>query len=72
MAARRVKGSRKLSAREQEVLTLLSAGCTSKAIASQLHVSPNTANYHLANIYRKLGVHSRVAACNAFRRMVLT
>jgi DNA-binding CsgD family transcriptional regulator len=72
MAARRIKGPAQLSGREREVLALLSTGCTSKAIAAQLGVSRNTANYHLANIYRKLGAHNRVAACNAFRRMLLT
>ena len=35
-------------------------GKTNKEIAAQLYLSPKTIEYHLANAYRKLGVHSRV------------
>ncbi len=60
----------RLSPRELEVLALLASGVTTKDLALQLGISINTANYHLANVYRKLGVHSRVAATNAyFRRL---
>lgn len=48
------------------MLTLLSHGLTTKDLALQLGMSVNTANYHLANVYRKLGTHSRVEAANAF------
>jgi predicted ATPase/DNA-binding CsgD family transcriptional regulator len=51
-----------LTAREVEVLRLLSAGLTNAQIASQLVVSPTTVNAHLRNIYNKLDVTSRNAA----------
>ena len=57
-----------LSPREREVLALLAAGLTTKAIALRLEVSRSTAVYHLANIYRKLRVHNRVDAARMYRR----
>jgi DNA-binding CsgD family transcriptional regulator len=56
----------RLSTREREVLALLASGLTTKDLAIQLGISVNTANYHLANVYRKLGAHSRVAAANLY------
>lgn len=58
-----------LSPREREVLALLAAGMTTKAIALRLDISRSTAVYHLANIYRKLHVHNRVDAARMYRRM---
>ncbi len=51
-----------LSAREKEVLVFLARGLSNKAIAQQLYVSVRTVEGHLANIYGKLGVHSRTEA----------
>lgn len=51
-----------LTARELEVLRLLAEGRSNKAIASALSVSPRTVNFHLDNIYSKLGVTSRTEA----------
>ncbi|HEX2284479.1 MAG TPA: LuxR C-terminal-related transcriptional regulator, partial [Mycobacterium sp.] len=51
-----------LSAREQEVLTLLAAGCTNREIAERLVVSPHTVARHIEHIYAKLGVSNRAAA----------
>lgn len=51
-----------LSARELEVLTLLVAGATNKAIAAQLNLSENTVKSHLSHIFGKLGVQSRAEA----------
>jgi DNA-binding NarL/FixJ family response regulator len=51
-----------LTAREVEVLRLLSAGLTSAQIAGHLVVSLTTINAHLRNIYNKLDVSSRSAA----------
>ncbi len=56
----------RLSRREAEVLALLTHGLTTKALAIQLGISLNTANYHLSNLYRKLGTHNRVEATNAY------
>jgi DNA-binding CsgD family transcriptional regulator/signal transduction histidine kinase len=51
-----------LTTREIEVLALVADGLTNKAIASRLHVSARTVNFHLDNIYSKLGVSSRTEA----------
>jgi len=55
-------GERLLSDREREVLLLLARGEGNKQIARALRVSANTVKNHLANIYAKLGIHSRVEA----------
>jgi DNA-binding NarL/FixJ family response regulator len=47
-----------LSAREIEVLQLLIKGYSAKMIASDLHISFDTARSHLKNIYQKLHVNS--------------
>ena len=51
-----------LSARQREVLDLLSAGHSNVDIAKRLHISVNTVKFHVRVIYERLGVHSRVAA----------
>ena len=51
-----------LSAREQEVLQLVSAGLSDAEIAERLVVSPHTVHRHVANIRTKLGQPSRAAA----------
>jgi DNA-binding NarL/FixJ family response regulator len=43
----------------------LTTGITNAAIAERLHVSPGTVKKHLDNVYRTLGVHSRVQAVAA-------
>ena len=51
--------SRSLSKRELEVLTLVHGGASVNSIADTLFVQKQTVNYHLGNIYRKLGVHKK-------------
>jgi PAS domain S-box-containing protein len=51
-----------LSDREREVLRLLAAGASTKAIAKQLFISPATVRNHVANILAKLDVCSRLEA----------
>lgn len=48
-----------LSAREGEILELLSLGYRNKEIARRKDLSPHTVNSHVRNIYRKLSVNSR-------------
>ena len=48
--------------REAEVLQLLSEGASNPEIAETLHVSVSNIQYHLTNIYSKLGVRSRAEA----------
>jgi DNA-binding NarL/FixJ family response regulator len=51
-----------LTAREAEVLRLVTAGHTDRQIAAALTLSEGTVGRHLANVYNKLGVSSRAAA----------
>ena len=51
-----------LTARELEVLRLVAAGQSNRAIASALVLSEHTVARHLQNIFRKLDVSSRTAA----------
>jgi DNA-binding NarL/FixJ family response regulator len=51
-----------LSPRELEVLLLVAAGKTNKAIAGELFVSEKTVDRHVSNIFHKLNVSSRAAA----------
>ena len=54
-----------LTGREREVLTLLAAGQTNRAIADSLFISESTASVHVSNIIGKLGVSNRVEAAAA-------
>lgn len=51
-----------LTARESEVLRLVSTGLTNCAVASRLSLSEKTVARHLSNIFSKLGLSSRSAA----------
>ena len=51
-----------LSAREEEVLILLSKGYANKEIADQLSISVETVGSHLKHIYEKMHVRSRAEA----------
>ncbi|MEV6873434.1 LuxR C-terminal-related transcriptional regulator [Amycolatopsis sp. NPDC051128] len=48
-----------LSAREHEVARLAGCGLTNREIAAELFVSGKTVEYHLANVFRKLGITGR-------------
>ena len=54
--------SKDLTQRELEILALLARGQVNKEIACKLGVSENTVKAHLASIYRKLGVTTRLGA----------
>ncbi|ENO85833.1 response regulator [Thauera linaloolentis] len=51
-------GSTPLTARERQVLQLISEGHTSARIAERLHVAASTIEVHRRNIMRKLDLHS--------------
>jgi DNA-binding NarL/FixJ family response regulator len=53
-----------LSAREMEILTLLSKGYLYKEIAANLFISVGTVRQHIHNIYEKLHVQNRTEAIN--------
>jgi DNA-binding NarL/FixJ family response regulator len=51
-----------LTTREIEILQLVVAGYTNKGIAAQMYISEKTVEYHLDNIYTKVGVRTRLMA----------
>ena len=51
-----------LTDREEEILQLVAAGLTNKAISERLVVSVRTVERHTLNIYAKLGVRGRAEA----------
>ena len=59
-----------LSPREREVLALVAAGLTNTEMAQQLRLSVHGVKFHLASIYRKLGVSNRTEAAVHFMRAV--
>lgn len=55
---------KKLTNREQEILTYLSEGFRYKEIADKMYLSTETIRTHIRNIYQKLQVNSRTEAIN--------
>jgi DNA-binding CsgD family transcriptional regulator len=55
-----------LSRREREVLEMTSLGLTNGQIASRLDVTTHAVKFHLASVYRKLGVANRTEAAVAY------
>lgn len=53
-----------LTARERDVLELVSQGLSNKQIAQKLHISEHTVKFHLSSLFAKLGVSSRTEAVN--------
>jgi ATP/maltotriose-dependent transcriptional regulator MalT len=53
-----------LSEREHEVLCQIAAGHSNKEIARRLNLSLHTVKRHVANIFNKLGVESRIQAAS--------
>lgn len=49
-----------LTPRELEILQLVLAGRTNKAIAAEFFISEKTVEFHLANIYTKIGLRTRI------------
>jgi DNA-binding CsgD family transcriptional regulator len=60
-----------LTPRECEILQLLASGKSTKEIARQLQISPNTAKTHLARVYQKLEVQRRTQAIHKARELAL-
>jgi DNA-binding NarL/FixJ family response regulator len=55
-------GGEDLTAREREILVLVTDGLTNAKIGRELWVTEQTVKFHLSNIYRKLGVANRTEA----------
>lgn len=51
-----------LTARELEILQLILSGFTNKAIAAEMLISEKTVEFHLDNLYTKIGVRTRLMA----------
>lgn len=51
-----------LTARESQVLERLARAMSTKAIADDLYLSPNSVKTHTQSVYRKIGVTSRAEA----------
>jgi DNA-binding NarL/FixJ family response regulator len=55
-----------LSPREIEVIEMASLGLTNLQVAARMNVSVHAVKFHLAAIYRKLGVANRTEAAVLF------
>jgi DNA-binding NarL/FixJ family response regulator len=51
-----------LTSREIEILQLVLAGRTNKAIAAEFYVTEKTVEFHLDRIYTKIGMRTRLMA----------
>ena len=60
-----------LTLREHEVLRLIAEGYTNQEIANRLFVTVATVRWHIRQLYRKLGVRSRVQATVRARELDL-
>jgi DNA-binding CsgD family transcriptional regulator len=54
-----------LTPQELQIALVLAEGATTREAATRLFLSPKTIEYHLRNVYRKLGVRSRDALARA-------
>ena len=52
-----------LTRREMEILQLVILGKTNKAIAIAMYITERTVEFHLDNIYNKIGARTRLMAC---------
>jgi PAS domain S-box-containing protein len=57
-----------LTTRQGEILRLLEHGRSTRQIAEELHLSPETVRNHVRHVLRALGVHSRLEAVAIARR----
>lgn len=55
-----------LTAREREVIEIISKGRLEKEVAAELNISLKTVKAHISNIYNKLQVRTRVEALNKY------
>ena len=56
--------SDRITARERELLTLVSQALSNRQIAMRLNITEGTVKRHLRNIFKKLGAVSRIDAVN--------
>ena len=58
----------RLTAREEQVARLVAGGASNRDVADSLYVNPKTVEYHLVNVYRKLGVRTRTELALVWQR----
>ena len=58
-----------LSVREQEILELLAAGLTNREIGRRLFITQKTVGTHVAHIFQKLDVHTRLEAAGRAQQL---
>jgi len=56
---------------EKRILQLAAQGLTNKEIAHSLGIKPRTVEFHLCNLFRKLGVSSRTGAATVAGKLGL-
>jgi len=56
-----------LTAQERQIALLAADGLSNPEIGAQLFLSPRTAEWHLRNVFTKLGIHSRRELAHALR-----
>jgi DNA-binding NarL/FixJ family response regulator len=59
-----------LTPRELEVLGFIASGLTNAEAAERMHLSVHAVKFHLAAIYRRLGVANRTEAAVTYLRAV--
>ena len=60
-----------LTTREREILGLLAAGATNRAIADELFVTLDTVKKHVSHVFRKFGAMNRTEAVARGRELSL-
>lgn len=65
------KAAPELTEREREILALMIAGMTNKAIAHRSSLSLSTVKFHVSNVIAKLGVSSRTEAVSVALKLRL-
>ncbi len=63
-----VSPTERLSRRELEVLDMAAQGLTNRQVGGHLNLSLHAVKFHLASIYRKLGVSNRTEAAVLYLR----
>jgi DNA-binding NarL/FixJ family response regulator len=65
-------GRTEITSREQEVLELVAEGLGNRELAERLGISTRTAQKHIENLFKKVGVHDRTElVAQAFRQGLL-